>query len=90
MPKKVTKVGFTFEQLRLFKSFGPLGHRSLSLRSVEEEPLDSSLELQSEILSISHGSASLARLGISVTDVQSKGSRIRANIRKLDAFKASI
>ena len=57
---------------------------------MEEEKFDSSLGLKSEILSISHGNESLARLGISVTDAQSKASKIRANIRKLDAFKPSI
>ena len=72
MPKKVTRVGFTFEQLRLFKSFGHLAHRSHSLRSREEQceqQFDSSLEVASEILSISHGSESLERHGISVMDV---------------------
>ena len=86
-PEKVTKVGFTFEKLRTIKSVQPSVQRALEFWNIEEQASDSSLALRSDILSISHGDESYARLGISADEVvKSQGSKIRSNLRKLDAF----
>ena len=55
-----------------------------------EQKSESSMPLRSSILSISHGQESWQLISQSMTSSQKRRSKIRENLRKLDAFKPSI